>query len=255
MNGGAAKQGQSDLVTERKQRGLAYAFELSAAVIRKNASWAKPYLHFDINAGNGYNERAGCVGSPVTFMQVFGGLQHFRATFIDNDAEQLSTLRKRALIQYDPRCNLHHGDNAEFLRSLQINGYWQFGTILSDPNGSDLPIEELIYLSRRFQKIDHIYHWNSTITKRLRYGIKPSQIVLADIPRLIRKKFWLIREPVGPHQFAMLIGRNYRGNDWRSGGFYHIDSPEGEAIMDRCSRSNKEREADLQPEFEFGETA
>jgi hypothetical protein len=254
MAKGTLRQGQSDLATEAKQRGLYYAFELGAAVIRKNASWVKPYLHFDINAGSGYNEIIGCDGSPITFTRVFHDLPHFRATFIDCDAEQISTLSKRPLIRDDPRCRLHHGDNAEFLRTLQINGTWQFGTILSDPNGSDIPIEELIYTSRRYHQIDHIYHWNSTITKRLKYGIKPSQIVLSDIPKLILKKFWLIREPIGPHQFAMLIGRNYRGNDWRSGGFYHLDSSQGEAIMDRCSRSNKERRAEEQPGFEFGET-
>ena len=250
----ASRQGQSDLATERKQRGLAYALALSAAVIRKNSSWAKPYLHFDLNAGNGYNEIAGCVGSPVTFMKMFGELPNFRATFIDCDEEQLRVLGSRAVMQ-DQRCILHQGDNGEFLRALQLDGRWQFGTILSDPNGADIPVDELVYASRRYPKVDLIFHWNSTITKRLRYGLKPSQIVLSEVPKLMHKSAWLIREPVGPHQFAMLIGRNYRGNDWPGGGFHHLDTPEGEAIMDRCSRSNKERKADLEPEIEFGETA
>jgi hypothetical protein len=238
---GSALQGQSDLATERKQRGLYYALNVNAMVIRKH-SWAKPYLHFDLNAGNGYNEKAGCVGSPITFMKTFVGLSNFRAFFIDCDEEQL-------------RCTLHHGDNAAFLRALQIDGHWQFGTILSDPNGSDIPVDELAFVSRIYPQIDHIFHWNSTVTKRLRYGIKPDQLVLSDIPKLIRKKAWLIRDPVGPHQFAMLIGRNYRGNDWPSGGFFHLDSPRGEEIMDRCSRSNKERAAEQQPEFDIGESA
>jgi len=244
MKTGAAKQGQSALATERKQRGLSYAFALSAAVIRKHQEWAKPYLHIDLNAGNGRNESFGCDGSPLTFVKMFHDAPHFRATFIDNDETKIAQLATHALMQ-DPRCTLHLGDNAEFLSNLQINGRWQFGTILSDPNGSDVPIDALIYAGRRYPQIDQIFHWNSTITKRLKYGIKPNQIVLADVPRLINtKSAWLIREPVGPHQFAMLIGRNYRGKDWPSGGFYHLDSPEGEEIMDRCSRSTKERAAD-----------
>jgi len=246
------RQGQSDLVTEKKQRGLSYALALSAAVIKKNASWAKPYLHFDLNAGNGYNESAGCVGSPITYMQMFHELPNFRATFIDRDPEQIAQLGAHPIMQ-DPRCTLHLGDNAAFLSALQFNGRWQFGTILSDPNGADVPIDQLSYAARRYPQIDQIFHWNSNITKRLRYGIKPSQIVLADVPGLITKKAWLIREPVGPHQFAMLIGRNYRGNDWPKGGFFHLDSDKGQEIMDRCSRSRKERaveNVDL-----FGETA
>lgn len=253
MKTGAAKQGQSDLATEQKQRGLSYALELSRAVIRKH-SWAKPYLHYDINAGNGHNDKAGCVGTPVTFMNMFYDLPNFRATFVDCDQQQLQMLASRTIMQ-DQRCTLHLGDNGEFLRTLRIDGHWQFGTILCDPNGSDLPLDELIFASRRYPRIDQIFHWNSTVTKRLRYGIKPDQIVLSDIPKLIRKSAWLIREPVGKHQFAMLICRNYRGNDWPAGGFYHLDSPRGEEIMDRCSRSYKERAADRQPDFSFGETA
>jgi hypothetical protein len=257
-------QGQSDLATERKQRGLYYAFTFNYVVIKKHASWAKPYLHFDLNAGNGYNDDAGCVGSPLTFMQVFHEIPHFRATFVDREKAQLDALQAREIMQ-DPRCSLHLGDNAEFLSALQINGSWQFGTILSDPNGADVPIDALIYASKRYPRIDQIFHWNSTITKRLKYGIKPDQITLADIPKLIFKKDWLIREPVGPHQFAMLIGRNFRGNDWPAGGFYHLNSSRGEEILDRCSRSRKERTTgnnnpdwaafgDQQPDL-LGETA
>lgn len=251
MKTGSTNQGQSDVVTEQKQRGLSYALALSKAVIIKNADWTKPYLHFDLNAGNGYNDIAGCVGSPITFMRIFSELPHFRATFIDNDPAQINVLGKRKIMQ-DERCSLHLGDNEAFLNTLRLNGHWQFGTILSDPNGADVPIDALIDASRRYPRIDQIFHWNSTITKRLRYGLKPSQIVLADIPRLIRKTAWLIREPVGPHQFAMLIGRNYRGNDWPGGGFYHLDSPRGQEIMDRCSRSKKEIALDNDL---FGESA
>ena len=247
---GSTKQGQSDLATERKQRGLSYALRLSYVVLRKHSDWAKPYLHFDLNAGNGYNDKAGCVGSPLTFMRIFGGMPHFRATFIDCDESQINVLRSREIMK-DERCKMIVGDNAEFLNSLQIRGDWQFGTILSDPNGSDVPIDGLIYAGHKYKQIDQIFHWNSTITKRLRYGIKPTQIVLSDIPRLIPKTSWLIREPVSKHQFAMLIGRNYRGNDWPSGGFYHLDSPRGEMIMDRCSRSTKEREAEVHPLLKF----
>jgi hypothetical protein len=256
MKSGAEKQGQSALATERKQRGLAYAFALSAAVMRKHREWAKPYLHIDLNAGSGDNTRFGCDGSPITFMRLFEDVPHFRAIFIDNDASQITQLGTHALMQ-DPRCTLHLGDNAEFLNALQIDGHWQLGSIVSDPNGSDVPIDALIYAGRRYPKIDQIFHWNSNITKRLKYGLKPSQIVLADVPKLIpTKTAWLIREPVGPHQFAMLIGRNYRGNDWPKGGFYHLDSPQGEEIMDRCSRSRKEREAAAASDDDlFGETA
>lgn len=232
--------GQSELVTEAKQRGLQYAFILNAAVIKKNSGWNNtPYQHIDINAGNGYNDISKCIGSPLTFMLLFGELTNFRATFIDHDKAQLDVLSNREIMQ-DNRCIMHHGDNAEFLRNLRLSGNWQFGSILSDPNGADVPLDELAEISNRYPKIDQIFHWNSNITKRLKYGIKPSQIMLCDVPGLINKKHWLIRGPIGIHQFAMLIGRNYRGNDWKKGGFYHLDSDIGQRIMAECSLRKKD---------------
>jgi len=238
-------QGQSELVTEEKQRGLQFAFIINTAVIRKTSKWNdKPYQHFDLNAGNGYNDKAKCVGSPVTFMLLFRDIPNFRATFIDCDKAQIEVLAKREIMQ-DARCSMHHGDNAEFLRNLRINGNWQFGSILSDPNGTDVPFDELQDASERYPQIDQIFHWNSNITKRLKYGIKPNAIMLSDVPKLITKSAWLIRKPLGRHQFAMLIGRNYRGKEWVKGGFYYLDSEMGEKIMDECCRSTKDRDSDM----------
>jgi three-Cys-motif partner protein len=238
-------QGQSEIATEMKQRGLSYAFQLNYRVARKHTDWMPPYLHIDLNPGNGYNDKAGCVGSPITFLRIFEDRVDFRAIFVDHDVAQLNQLQSRLLVKDNPRCILHHGDNGDYLLTLprQIpNRKWQLGSILSDPNGSDVPIDEIAEICKIFPKIDVMFHWNSTITKRLKYGIKPEQIVLEDVPSRIRKDHWLIREPITQHQFTMLIGRNFRGDEWRKGGFYHLDSPEGQAVMDRCSRLIRDRE-------------
>lgn len=240
-------QGQSELATEMKQRGLYYAFRLNYFVARKHTDWMPPYFHVDLNAGSGYNDKAQCVGSPITFLSIFNGNVDFRATFVECDSNQVEHLQGRllGLVGNDHRCTVYHGDNADYLKilpSLIHNRKWQLGSIFSDPNGSDVPIDEIGEVCEIFPKMDIMFHWNSTITKRLKYSIKPEQITLDMVPRRIKKDHWLIREPVGRNQFAMLIGRNFRGEEWRKGGFYHLDSPEGQAIMDRCSRSAKDRE-------------
>jgi three-Cys-motif partner protein len=238
-------QGQSALATEAKQRGLSYAFRLNFIVARKHKDWMPPYIHIDLNSGNGLNEEAGCIGSPLTFMGIFKSHPNFRAYFIDRDRDQALLLAARSQIKGDSRCSVHCADNADFLYELieSHNGTrkWQLGSILSDPNGSEVPMEAIVETVDFFPKIDVIFHWNSTITKRLKYGIKPGQMTLDMVPQLIPKQHWLVRKPRGPHQFTMLIGRNFRSDDWKSEGFYHLDSPEGEEIMDVCSRSKSER--------------
>jgi three-Cys-motif partner protein len=239
-------QGQSAIATEMKQRGLTYAFTVNYLVAQKHESWMEAYQHIDLNCGNGYNEKAQCIGSPLTFLKVFRGHPQFLATFVDHDPAQLDQLAEH--IDDDPRCSLYEGNNADFLRTLrhllpERNRNWQLGSILSDPNGSDVPINEIAEVCEIFPRIDVIFHWNSNITKRLKNGIKPEQITLDAVPKILSmKKHWLIREPIGPHQFAMLIGRGYfRVRSWPGGGFYHLDSDKGQEILDRCSRTNKER--------------
>lgn len=247
-------QGQSDLVTESKQRGLSYAFSLNYMVARKHADWMPPYIHIDLHAGSGFNEKAGCVGSPVTFAQVFSKLADYRAYFIDRDKSQTELLRARPEMQ-DPRNSVYCSDNAKALQRLldvtarwsEKHCKWQLGSIFSDPNGASVPLAEIIEVAERLPRMDVMFHWNSIITKRLRGssdkpGIKPEQITLEMLPRLVHKQNWLIRAPLGPHQFAMLIGRNFRGEEWKAGGFYHLDSPEGQEIMRVCSHSARDRD-------------
>src|SRR5258708_37534234 len=105
-------QGQSELATERKQRGLGYAFTLNKKVASKHKDWMPPYVHIDLNAGNGYNDKAGCVGSPITFMRVFRDHANMRAIFIDQDHAQLDVLKSRAIMQ-DEGSSFYCMDNAE----------------------------------------------------------------------------------------------------------------------------------------------
>lgn len=234
-------QGQSGDATEIKQRGLSFAFRVGMVVAKKYP--ADGYFHFDLHAGSGYNDEAGCIGSPLAFLSEArrAGCTHYFAGFCDRDRAQIETLLRRPELDHD-RCRLFHGNNAELLRMvpdiIRLYGkkrLYALGSVLSDPNGADVPIDELAWLARECPRIDIILHWNSTIVKRLRGGIKPSQMSLIDATEYIKKSSWLIREPAGIHQFTMLIGRNYRFGDWKSFGFYHLDSREGQEVLQRCS--------------------
>jgi hypothetical protein len=237
-------QGQGD-ATEIKQRGLSFAFRIGLTVMQKFPQYR--YFHFDLNAGSGFNDEAGCIGSPLTFLREVGLAEvNFCAGFCDRDKGQVESLLARRETQNE-RCFIFHGDNAEFLSMVPyiIHGREKLehaiGSVLSDPNGADVPIYAIAQLAKTCPKIDVIFHWNSVITKRLRYGIKPTQILLQDVPRLIQKKHWLIREPMGIHQFTILIGRNLQSGDWRSMGYHHLASERGQEILERCSLAERDR--------------
>jgi len=233
-------QGQSGDATEIKQRGLSFAFRVGMAVAKKYPG--DGYFHFNLHAGSGYNTEADCIGSPLAFLSEARrvGCTSYFAGFCDRDRAQIETLLKRPELDHD-RCRLFHGDNAELLQMvpdiIRLYGKKRYalGSVLSDPNGAAVPIDELAWLARECPRIDIILHWNSTIVKRLRGGIKPGQMSLTDTIKHINKLYWLIREPAGIHQFTMLIGQNFRSNDWPSFGFYHLDTPKGQEILQRCS--------------------
>lgn len=241
-------QGQSGDATEIKQRGLSFAFRIGLMVaVRKFPQYR--YFHFDLNAGSGINEEAGCIGSPLSFLNETSVMQcrQFFAAFCDREADQVRALLSRSALK-DTRCNVFHCDNAELLSIAPdiVTSYgerrqYAIGSVLSDPNGCDVPIDDIAEIAHALPRLDVIFHWNSTITKRLRYGIKPTQIMLNDVPRLVPKAHWLIREPIGPHQFTMLVGRNFRSGDYPSMGFFHLDSERGQHIMEKCSVSDRER--------------
>jgi hypothetical protein len=238
--------GQSADATEIKQRGLSFAFRIGLNVIRKFPQYR--YFHFDLNAGSGFNEEAGCIGSPLAFLSAVRRIDcsNYFAGFCDNNKEQIKLLLKRDELDHD-RCRIFHGDNAEFLMMVpemihrcgeRLN--YAVGSVLSDPNGADVPIDAIVAFARQCPRIDIIFHWNSTITKRLRNGIKPTQITLDEVTRIVPKRHWLIREPAGIHQFTILIGRNFVFGDWPSRGFYHLDSARGQDALQRCSLTARE---------------
>lgn len=241
-------QGQSGDATEIKQRGLSLAFRIGLAVVEKMARKVPNarYFHFDLHAGGGYNHEADCIGSPLTFLketEVAGTARYF-AAFCDHDADQVRSLLNRPEVADDARTFVLHGDNSQLLamvpsiiRECHDRPEWAIGSILSDPNGADVPLEAIVETLKECKRLDIIFHWNSTITKRLHNGIKPTQVLLRDVVDIVPKDYWLIREPAGIHQFTLLIGRNWRFDDSRGMGFYHLESEQGQAILDRCSLS------------------
>lgn len=238
-------QGQGDC-TEFKERGLQAAFSINLKVFnglnaRYNNAWN--YFHFDLNCGSGVNESVGCIGSPLAFLNAAKELQceSYYAGFCDIESSHLSSLLKNKEISSNERCFCFHGDNKSLIESIpnivmaKEKPSHAMGMILSDPNGSKIPLDALSWISNECPKIDFCLNWNSTQFKRDRGAFGEERPELQDAINMLNKKHWLIREPMGRWQWTLLIGRNIKIGDHHALGFYNLDSKKGQMIFDKCN--------------------
>lgn len=234
-----SKQGQSD-ATEFKERGLEAAFSINLKIF-KDRMPGKTYWHFDLNSGGGMNEKVGCIGSPLAFIRAATAkeVEKFYAFFCDSDANQTATLMRRAEISSNKRCFTINGDNASLVEAIPSiidaidNPQYALGMVLSDPNGAQVPLNELAELSRVCPRLDMAIHWNARV-RRLMRGRKWEFIDIDDAIAMLNKQHWLIRKPLGNHQWTVLIGRNFRVGDHKALGYYHLESREGQEILQKC---------------------
>ena len=227
--------------TEIKERGFAAALTVNLRIFqgRFGEDPRYRYFHFDMNSGNGFNYLAGCIGSPLAFCEAVErvGCERYFAAFVDRDKKAIEGLLERPHMD-DERRWAFNGKNAELLacipdiiRHFNEDPEYALGSILFDPNGTDIPIPEIAKLAKICRRLDVFINVNSTQFKR---GSRVS-ITVEDIKNSIDKKYWLIREPIGKQLWTILIGRNYPGGAHEAIGFYKLESAKGQAILLRCN--------------------
>lgn len=227
-------QGQSS-TTDAKERGIGAALSVSMDAFTKIRGFQRfRYLHFDLNAGCGINDEVGCDGSPLVFLERIRAkrIDGFAAHFCEIDKERISQLIQRPELHDDDRIVLHHGNNRgllpavpEIIRAYRENPEFAAGSILADPNSTDIPIAELIDVSESCPRLDLFINWNATAFKRLGRGKYLVEALNALKPH---RAHWLIRKPLGNWHFTMLIGRNFKAGEHRAMGFYDLESDFGQ---------------------------
>lgn len=234
--------------TEFKERGLQSAFSINMKVfngLKAKVSYGSEwrYFHLDLNSGSGINKDVGCIGSPLAFLEAakIAGCGKYFAGFCDTDESALAELMKRPGVSGNPDCFLFHGDNASLLEAYPsiISTFekpkYAMGMVLSDPNGADIPLDGLEWLSREAPKIDLCLNWNSTQFKRNRGAFGDHRPTMEEAINRLGKQYWLIRQPMGRWQWTLLIGRNMKIGEHPALGFYHLDSAKGQEIFRRCN--------------------
>lgn len=253
-----SKQGQSD-ATEFKERGLEAAFAINLKIFKSKIisrfGDRFPYWHFDLNSGCGINEQIGCIGSPLAFLRAAEsvGCARYFAGFCDINQDYLGALMENDMVRKNAQCFAFHGRNASLVEAIPDiirkveRPERAIGMVLSDPNGYEVPLDELADLSRRCPGIDIVIHWNTRI-RRLYRGQGWEFVDIDEAIAMLNKQHWLIREPRGAHQWTVLIGRNIQTGDHKTLGYFHLGSDKGQDIMQRCkARLQKD---DTQAEME-----
>lgn len=243
-------QGQGDS-TEWKERGLGAAFYINLTISKK-MEWST-YYHFDLNSGSGHNEEIGCIGSPLAFLQAVKETSHkkVQAHFVDKNKESV----KKLIPKIDKNWFCHFGDNASFVSVIPeiIKDKPQFaiGSILCDPNGTQIPFYELSKLLAKYMRLDIIINWSATSFLRTRKSsiCKTDNPSISDLPELFNKKYWLIRKPQSKHKFLLLVGRNIKVQPHNNLHFYDMESTQGKQIVYECDNTRAERFYSIQKEL------
>ena len=243
-------QGQGP-TTEFKLRGIQSAISVTMRVATGLQQARFPYWHIDLNSGSGINARAGCIGSPLAFLQAADTLKpNYRATFCDIRADAIRELKER--VGANPRCECHCGNNrdvlpivADRIRRAERNPHFAMGTVICDPNGyfygGQVPANAMAAFCREFPRIDVILNLNVRTRRLIRGCVEKRRagwedvkcLALDEIPSFLNRKHWLIRNLIskGGDQFVLMIGRNYRLGDHRAMGFHHMESKQGQSIL------------------------
>ena len=97
-----------------------------------------------------------------------------------------------------------------------------------------------------FKYIDFVVYLSATNIKRVRRfeqatGRDAKVKLLTDYMKSIDKSTWIIRKPMGKHQWTFAIGSNWvKFPDWEKRGFYRIDSDEGKSMLERLTYTDGE---------------
>jgi hypothetical protein len=278
------KQGQGDGTLDKERKiGSAESIGMRMANFwaKKNA-WrqTRPYFHLDLNAGSGWNEIAGCPGSPMVFCELAQRqltAMPVYAWFCDYDAAAIAKL-EHWLVHYGhlPQsglsllCEDNKSVIGRFAEQVRRRDRPQhaLGSLLCDPNawfyrakngGGGVPVDEVIQFAEEFLKIDIIlninYRWYSQAQgkdSKLRLVGKEEQFAALspdEIRTKLKRRHWLVsRQTFGKNRFWLAIGRNHPTGDHRKLGMYHWDSEEGLQIMNMV---NGERQGNFQNELEL----
>ena len=199
------------------------------------------YYYFDINAGPGHDP-TGLKGSPLIFLEEAQAKNlPYHGVFIEKESESYAILRSKI---HDPNVQILCGDHRKLLPNYFIPDCERYGVIYVDPSGNIPPFDLLAQMSRwpTYSKLDVLINVACATIKRVRICERTIESRnLKELMATIQKKYWIVRKPVGNHEFSFLIGTNWKDFPaYEKEGFYNSQSPLGQQILDRLTYTTEE---------------
>lgn len=203
--------------TPHKQESYQYLIERELAMIgaiRKKHDWARLHhpLFLDLYAGPGKDPN-GCAGSPIILLQAADKQDYtIEAHFYESDRMSLQNLIYNLAVHNDNRNYfvIHPVDNQSVLDLLpKRRNSARLGMAYADPSNGDLlnAFTLLCKIGQIYRKVDLVINYAAATWKR-RHAFEYYKNLIAILPDAGKQK-WLIREPLGKHQWTMLLGTNY----------------------------------------------
>jgi len=250
--------------TESKEADFAGLIDMHAKITgailgRPRTFRPAPYLYADLYAGPGplsYNGRD-FLGSPplawnalrkydVPYEALFYERDPVVAAALQNYVPPDSARAKHAVYAED--CQIGFADWLATQRAQP----WRYGLIYADPIHDEIPHHLLNAAAAKFERVDLLSYFSATQYKRRRksdaalngFTDKP---FVSDHINAVNKAVALIRAPHGMWQFSFVVWTNWEDFPvWKKHGFYRVDSPEGQAVLDKLDLTSTEQMARFQ---------
>ena len=225
--------------TQGKLFAFAGILEMHAKICRRIQSKypRTPYYYIDLNAGVG--SVAGQPSSVPIAKRILD--EHLMDRFIyavDINPNAPAALAGQA-------CEAAWGDN-RVIAPMWIERIPKYpsayGLIFHDPNDLvDFDLLGRLYEQPQTQKVDLLIYMSATTWKRYRTGSsKRIASLIVELGR-INKRYWIVRDPRGKHQWTFLLGTNWQDFPyWERGGFYRVDGREGSRVLAKLSETSEE---------------
>ena len=213
-----------------------------------------PFYYIDLNAGSGQPiPGRDLIGSPLLAAKILNdryGDASYRMVCVEQNGANLEELDQTLQTYQDSgdanrnRIQMIHGDNRQeitgIIRSMVRDGR---GVVFHDPNGVPDHLELLPQFRTLPRQVDVLLYVQATSVKRVRNAFDDGRPDLQQLMDIVGKKQWLIREPIGKHQWTFMLGTNWKKfPEWKKEGFYRIDTEEGQRVFRRLNWTAGERE-------------
>lgn len=200
-----------------------------------------------------YQHNGQCIkGSPLIFLDALMAVGISCQAVFFEVKDDLRTELIKNVAKYNTSANLSmafHSDHCKFLPCyFEDEGAKRprkkFGLVYADPSGSLPPFELLgrFFQGKAYSTLDVLIYLTSTNLKRqLMASTCPIEKRLTDYLALIPKRHWILRKPMGQHQWTFFIGTNWDSFPaFNNLGFYRLDSAEGRQILAKLNYTNEE---------------